>query len=760
MSITNYFSKGCEAALQKAFEFAKSNHHEYVTIDHFMLFISKTEKGSDIFQKALGVNINEYNDDVISYINETVPKLQENLGEPQVTTSLQTLLQHSVNLVLNADKKELSEGYVIIASFAYDDNFTYSFFQEIGATRSDVMAYISHGKVKETTQEPGFEDRQYGKEKSSLLSKYTICLNNLVEAGKIDKVIGREEEIKKAINILAQKRRNNFVLTGESGVGKTSIIEGLATKIVNNEVPEQLKDSKIYCLDLPSVLAGTKYRGDFEERLKSIISEAEKDPNIILFIDEIHNLIGTGSNASGVMDASNILKPSLSKGSIKVIGATTYSEYTRIFEKDGAFARRFQKIDVVEPTEKETLEILQGLIPQYEDFHKVKYTSDALSTAVDLSVKYINSRKLPDKAIDLIDMAGAKMKLQGGKRVSKKEIQNVVSEVARIPINDIGENEKNKLINLEKDLNKEIFGQPSAIEQIVDTVIYSRGIGALKPKPVGSFLFAGPSGVGKTELSKQLAEKLNIPFLRLDMSEYMEKHSVSKLIGSPPGYVGHEQAGQLTEMINKNPHCVLLLDEIEKAHPDIFNILLQIMDYASLTDNTGKKFDFKNVILIMTSNLGASELNKVSFGFTKNENTNVNIDRENVIKKAFSPEFYGRLDSIIHFNPLGQNEVNNIIDKHINKLNERLADKKVILIINDEIKQFIAKNSFDEKYGARPIEKYIEKEIARPISKEIVFGKLEKGGEVGLVLKDNKIGLSIIKCYKNDKVNKAEEIID
>lgn len=743
---TSFFSKDCIEAINNTFNFAKDKKFEFVTIDHLMIFLSQTKKGKNILS-AMNINVPEFQRETINYLDENIPKIS--LGEnekPQISITFQQTLERATLLTQAAGVEVVDEGYIIVALFelGIEDTFVLNYFEHYSVTRFDIMNYLTSGKPKENTRRS-----QTKRETTSFLSKFTVLLNEKVKDGKIDPVVGREEEINKVVNVLAQRRKNNPILVGEPGVGKTSIAEGLALKIVRKEVPEQLQSFKIHSLDLTAVIAGTRYRGDFEERLKGIIKEAQQNPEIVLFIDEIHTLVGTGSG-TGTMDAGNILKPALSNGELKIIGATTYDEYRKIFEKEGALSRRFQKVDILEPNETVSITILNGIKTQYETFHNVVYTEDAIEAAVKLSSKYINNRRLPDKAIDIIDMAGAKIKLTSkDKTISKHEIHEIISDIVRVPVADVESDEKAKLMNLEEELNKEIFGQKEAIEQIVDTVIYSRGIGALKSKPIGSFLFAGPSGVGKTELSKQLAEKLGIPFLRLDMSEYMEKHNVSRLVGAPPGYVGYEQGGQLTELINKNPHCVLLLDEIEKAHRDIYNILLQIMDYAVLTDNNGNKFDFKNVILVMTSNLGAGEINRNKLGFT--QEVNLVKDRNDIIKKSFTPEFYNRLDSVIHFNPLTEENVINVIDKHLNKLQDQLTDKKVILITTPKAKEFISKNGFDAKLGARPIERYIEKEIAKPLSREIVFGKLDTGGEIKVDVVNDQLKLSVICSYSENE---------
>ena len=754
--LDDYFTEDCVKAFESALDYAKKKNHEFITVDTLMLFVAKTKYGKEIFE-AININIDEYDESIKAYLEQHMPKtdLKE---DPQWTIQLKELRVQSIILQRSSGTKPTAdEGYIIVALFelSHNDSFTKNYFEHYEITRFDVMSYIAHGhkKVK--------EEKEQKLNPKSALNKFAVLLNKKAKEGKIDPIVGREKEIERTIEILCQRRKNNPILVGDPGVGKTSIAEGLAKRIVEGNVPKAIENFNIYSLDMPAVLAGTKYRGEFEERLKQIIKEASSDSNNVLLIDEIHTLIGTGSG-SGTMDASNILKPALSSGEIKVIGATTYDEYRKYFEKEGALSRRFQKVDVEEPTAKQTIEILKGLKEQYENFHQVKYTEDAIVCAVDLSVKYINDRKLPDKALDIIDMAGSKVKLskEGEEKiVDETKIKEIVAGIARIPVDNVKESEKHRLKTLEETLKSEVFGQDDAIEKTVNNILYSRANLSQREKPIGSFLFAGPSGVGKTELSKQLALKLGIPFVRFDMSEYMEKHAVARLVGAPPGYVGYEQGGQLTEAIRKNPSCVLLLDEIEKAHPDIFNILLQVMDYATLTDNDGRKADFKNVTLIMTTNLGAAEISKASIGFTKVDS--VNKDRENQVKKHFSPEFYNRLDGVVQFNSLTSENIFKIIEKHTKKLQQSLLDKKIISIFTNDAMKLIEKQGFDPKMGARPIERYIEKNIAQPLAKEIIFGKLELGGEIKIDVKDDKIDISFIHCYKKDHlVSKEMQEID
>jgi ATP-dependent Clp protease ATP-binding subunit ClpA len=746
------FTNECLEAINKTLEFAKDNKFEFVTVDNLMIFLSQTEKGKSIFD-AMGINIEDFREQTLIYLDEHIPKVEYKDDLPQVTIPFHNLLEKSAILQRSAGKKLVDEGYIMVALFelGIEDTFILSYFEQYEVTRYDIMNFIANGVVKAKTKTMDGNKEQV----KGFLNKFAISLNDKAEKNKIDPVIGREEEIDKVITILAQRRKNNPVLVGDPGVGKTAIAEGLAKKIIDKTVPTQLQSLLIYSLDIAALVAGTKYRGDFEERLKGVIKEASQNPNIVLFIDEIHTLIGAGS-VNNNMDASNILKPYLSNGDLKVVGATTFDEYRNIFEKQAALARRFQKVDVVEPSIEDTLKIIQGLKAQYEDFHKVTYSNDAIEAAVKLTAKYMTDRKLPDKAIDILDMAGAQLKLKNESAIiTEKDINQLVSKVARIPVSNLEEDEKTKLRTLEEQLQKEIFGQSEAITQVVDTILLSRAKLATKEKPIGSFLLAGPSGVGKTELSKQIADKLGIPLVRLDMSEYMEKHTVSRLIGSPPGYVGYDQGGQLTDAIRKSPHCVLLLDEIEKAHPDVFNILLQVMDYGMLTDSNGKKADFKNVILMMTSNAGAQEMSRNSLGFTKV--VDVNKDRDNVIKKSFSPEFYNRLDAVVQFNALTDENIINVVDKQFKKLQLQLDNSRIIAFFTPELAKFIAKNGFDAKLGARPIERFIEKEVSKPLAKEIIFGKLSKGGEVKIDIVDDKVTFNIICSYNELPINHTVE---
>jgi ATP-dependent Clp protease ATP-binding subunit ClpA len=746
MENSKYFTEECVQAMQEAYKYSKNKKHEFITVDSFMMFLAQTPKGKEIIE-AMGLSVEHFVDSVATYLSENIPKTLTN-DSPQWTVQLRELRDKSIILQRASNTKpKVDEGYIFASLYELENGESYSrnYFDHFEVSRFDIMSFLAHNKHKEKTN-----DKQSKDTSKNTLNKFAVLLNKKAKDGKIDPIVGRQKEIERTIEILCQRRKNNPILVGDPGVGKTAIAEGLAKRIADGEVPESISNFQIYSLDMPAVLAGTKYRGEFEERLKQIIKEATSDPSIVLVIDEIHTLIGTGSG-SGTMDASNILKPALTSGELKVIGATTYDEYRKYFEKEGALARRFQKVEIEEPTPAQAVEILRGLKTQYEAFHGVTYTDQAIESAVALTVKYVNDRRLPDKALDVIDTAGSKMKLDTtntDKVVSEEKIKEIVALMARIPIDTVKETEKYKLKNLEGNLKQEVFGQDEAVEKTVNSIIYSRSSLSQREKPIGSFLFAGPSGVGKTELAKQLAAKLGVPFTRFDMSEYMEKHTVARLVGAPPGYVGYEQGGQLTEAIRKNPNCVLLLDEIEKAHPDIFNILLQVMDYATLTDNDGRKADFKNVVVIMTTNLGAAEISKAKIGFTKTET--VSIDREAQVKKHFSPEFYNRLDSVIQFNSLDNSNIMKVIEKHTKKLQQILLEKKVVSIFTPEAMEVIAKEGFDAKMGARPIERYIEKNISQVLAREVMFGRLEKGGEIKVDAKDGKLEIQYLHSYADD----------
>lgn len=745
----NIYTQDCIDAFNKTVSFAKQKKFEFISVDMYMLFLSKTQRGKEILD-AMNVNIENLTKDVLSYIEDNIPKVASELP-PIITVQLKQLMDNAYKMAVAVQKDKINEDYIFVALYNLDEDdcFILNYLEACNVTRFDVMNFSANGKSKKVVETQEENDKS-----KNNLNKFAVLLNKKIAEGRIENVIGRDREINQMIEILCQKKKNNPLLVGEAGVGKTALIEGLAYKIEKGDVPEQIKGYKVYMLDLTSVLAGTKYRGDFEERLKNIIKEASNDKSVILAIDEVHTLIGAGSG-SGSMDSSNILKPALSSGDIKVIGATTYGEYTKIFEKESALNRRFKKVDVVEPSRNDTLTILLGLQEKYEDFHKVKYTQEAIEQALDISIKYINDKFLPDKAFDLIDMAGSRAKLNNVKTVSVEYMQAMCAEALRIPINQINSKQKEDIKSLDSLLKKEIFGQEKAIDTIVDSIILSKAKLNIKEKPMGSFLLAGPSGVGKTELAKQLSKHLNVPIIRFDMSEYMEKHSVAKLIGSPPGYVGYEQGGMLVEQIRKHPNSILLLDEIEKAHPDILNSLLQVMDYATLTDNNNKKADFKNVVIIMTTNIGANQITKNKFGFDKTSTEET--DRKDSIKKYLSPEFFNRLDAVVQFNSLNTEQVESIVKKQLNKLQEVLLQKKIIAIFETSVIDHIVKNGFDKNLGARPIERFIEQNIYIPLAKEILFGNLENGGEIKVQVEDGKVKFEyLIEYNKPKKIRKSK----
>ncbi len=743
-------NKECKEIITNSIHYSESHNFEYVSIDNLMLHLLQSTTGKKTFS-SLGVDISDFQDQIEAYLKTVMPeKKPDEAVQPTIdfNKAIRTAFSYA-----SSSNKEYADVYDLIVSFFEKeigaDSFAIHYLNEHNITKYNVVSYISHGssQVEKVVDKDGKD-----KDAKKMLENFAIDLNEKAEAGKIDPVIGRDNEIEQVIQVLAQRRKNNPILVGEAGVGKTAIAEGLALKIINGEVPVQIKDFKIYNVDLGALVAGTKFRGDFEERLKGVIAEAQSSPNIVLFIDEIHTIVGAGGGSSA-MDASNIIKPALSEGSIKVIGATTFVEYRKIFEKDHALARRFKKIDIDEPSEKDTLLILQGLRGKFEDFHKIKYSDEALSKAINLSIRYMHDKKLPDKAIDLIDMAGAKFKLAGAKKtavIKEEHIYDIVSSLLKIPAGAIKEEDRANLKNLEKTLKNSVFGQDEAISKLVKKILVARmGLGN-KNKPIASFMFAGPTGVGKTEIAKQIANNLHMPLIRFDMSEYMEKHAVARLIGAPPGYVGYEEGGQLTEKINKEPYAVLLLDEIEKAHPDIFNILLQVMDYGVLTDNNGRKTDFKNTIIIMTTNAGASQINKNVIGFTKNDT--VAQDREGAIKKLFSPEFRNRLDSVVQFNSLTEDDILKIINKDLNEFKVELKTKNITASFNTDVKKLIFKQAYDPTMGARPIERFVNEKIKETLVPDILFGKLSKGGKVNFTVKNDEIVHQIVKEVIKEKV--------
>jgi ATP-dependent Clp protease ATP-binding subunit ClpA len=723
-----------------AFMDARQKRHELITVEHLLLAMIDNPTAADVL-RACGANLDNLRSELNHYIEEHTPMLGgDEEVDTQPTLGFQRVIQRAILHVQSSGKKEVTGANVLVAIYGEKDSHAVFFLHQQGVTRLDVVNYISHGVAKMAEEAKRAETEQPSEADAvpaSALDSYTLNLNEQVLAGKIDPVIGRDKELERVIQTLCRRRKNNPLLVGEAGVGKTAIAEGLARRIVEKTVPEVLANAVIYSLDMGALLAGTKYRGDFEQRLKSVMKKLEEQPDAVLFIDEIHTLIGAGAASGGTLDASNLLKPALSNGSLKCIGATTYQEYRGIFEKDHALSRRFQKVDVEEPSVAETVEILKGLKSRFEKHHSVKYTIGALNTAAELSAKYINDRHLPDKAIDVIDEAGAAQRIlpksKQKKVIGDKEIEDIVAKIARIPPKNISSDDRNALKTLDRDLKAVVFGQDKAIESLASAIKMARsGLGS-QNKPIGSFLFSGPTGVGKTEVAKQLAYTLGIELVRFDMSEYMERHAVSRLIGAPPGYVGFEQGGLMTEAITKHPYCVLLLDEIEKAHPDIYNILLQVMDHGTLTDNNGRKADFRNVTIIMTTNAGAESLSKTTMGFTQGKQVG---DEMAEIKRLFSPEFRNRLDATVSFAPLSQEIIMRVVDKFLMQLEDQLHEKKVEASFSDKLKAYLGKKGFDPLMGARPMSRLIQDTIRRGLADELLFGKLANGGHVFVDIDD------------------------
>ena len=730
-----------EVSLHMAFMDARQKRHELITVEHLLLAMIDNPTAAEVL-RACGAKFDVLRGELNGYIEEHTPTVSgQDEVDTQPTLGFQRVIQRAMLHVQSSGKKEVTGANVLVAIFGEKDSHAVFFLQQQGITRLDIVNFISHGvsKVNEGAAKPegGEQDVEVEAAPTGALESFTLNLNAQVAAGKIDPLIGRAAELERVIQTLCRRRKNNPLLVGEAGVGKTAIAEGLARRIVEKEIPEVLANATVYSLDMGALLAGTKYRGDFEQRLKAVMKQLAEKPDAILFIDEIHTLIGAGAASGGTLDASNLLKPALSNGTLKCIGATTYQEYRGIFEKDHALSRRFQKVDVVEPSVAETIEILKGLKSRFEDHHHVKYTVAALTTAAELAAKYINDRHLPDKAIDVIDEAGAAQRIlpksKQKKVIGNKEIEDIVAKIARIPPKNINTDDRNALKTLERDLKAVVFGQDKAIEALSSAIKMARsGLGP-GTKPIGSFLFSGPTGVGKTEVAKQLAYTLGIELIRFDMSEYMERHAVSRLIGAPPGYVGFEQGGLLTEAITKQPYCVLLLDEIEKAHPDIFNILLQVMDHGTLTDNNGRKADFRNVTIIMTTNAGAENLSKSSIGFTNSKDA---ADEAADIKRMFTPEFRNRLDAMVSFAPLSQDIIIRVVDKFLIQLEDQLHEKKVEATFTDALKAYLGKKGFDPLMGARPMARLIQDTIRRALADELLFGKLANGGHVTVDVDD------------------------
>ncbi len=735
-----------EVSLHMAFVEARQARHEFITVEHLLLALLDNPSAAEVL-RACAVNIEDLRKTLTNFINDNTPTVP-GTGEvdTQPTLGFQRVIQRAIMHVQSASngKKEVTGANVLVAIFGEKDSHAVYYLHQQGVTRLDVVNYISHGVRKDQPNESqkaaegGEELQAEGQQKESALDQFTQNLNKLAAEGKIDPLIGRDAEVERVIQTLCRRRKNNPLLVGEAGVGKTAIAEGLAWRVVQGDVPEILQNAVVYSLDMGALLAGTKYRGDFEQRLKAVLKQLRDNPNGVLFVDEIHTIIGAGSASGGTLDASNLLKPALSSGQLKCIGATTYTEFRGVFEKDHALSRRFQKIDVNEPTVEQTVQILRGLKSRFEEHHGVKYSASALTSAAELSARFINDRHLPDKAIDVIDEAGAAQRIlpksKQKKTIGKGEIEEIISKIARIPSQTVNQDDRSKLQTIDRDLKNVVFGQEPAIEALSSAIKMARAGLGKTDKPIGSFLFSGPTGVGKTEVAKQLAFILGIEMIRFDMSEYMERHAVSRLIGAPPGYVGFDQGGLLTEAITKKPHAVLLLDEIEKAHPDIFNILLQVMDHGTLTDNNGRKADFRNVIIIMTTNAGAESLHKRSIGFTEGKQQG---DEMADIKRMFTPEFRNRLDATISFRALDEEIILRVVDKFLMQLEEQLHEKKVEAIFTDGLRHFLAKQGFDPLMGARPMARLIQDMIRKALADELLFGRLVNGGRVTVDMDEN-----------------------
>lgn len=759
-----------EQILQQLYREARKAHYEFISLEHLLLVLIEEDASVPNVLKLCGADLKVVSEQLAASVAENTPLIPEHLldtVETRPTLGFQRVMQRAMVHTQSAGKAAVEPLDVLVALMSETDSHTVYFLKLQSVTRFEVLRCIAHGSPDEDEDEDdgnyssdGMDDDNENRTKpgKNPLSAYTVNLNAEVKAGRIDPLIGRKHEMERLVQILCRRRKNNPLLVGEAGVGKTALAEGLAHQIVNGGIPDALKDAEVYALDMGSLLAGTKYRGDFEARVKSVLKQLEKIPHAILFIDEIHTIIGAGSTSGGTMDASNLLKPALAKGSLRCIGATTYDEYRTIFDKDHALSRRFQKIDVVEPTVSETVQILRGLKPMFEAFHQVRYTQGALEAAAELSARYINERFLPDKAIDVMDEAGAAQRIlpksKQKKVIGKAQIETVIAKVSRIPEKTVSHDDKQVLQFLGRDLKNMVYGQENAIDALVTAVKMSRSGLALPDKPIGSFLFSGPTGVGKTEAAKQLAYSMGVPLQRFDMSEYMERHAVSRLIGAPPGYVGFEQGGLLTEAVNKQPHCVLLLDEIEKAHPDIFNVLLQVMDAGKLTDNNGKSADFRNVILIMTTNAGAESLSRPGLGFTAKREHG---DEMQAINKLFTPEFRNRLDAIIPFAPLSEPIIVKVVDKFLLQLEHQLLDKKVEAEFTPALRKYLAEKGFDPQMGARPMHRLIQEKIRKPLADELLFGKLADGGFVRIDW-DAAKEEAVLKFKKNKVKPEAEPV--
>ncbi len=745
-------NKDLEATLNSAFKEARSKRHEFMTVEHLLLALLQNDSAREVLT-ACGSDIDRLHKDLLDFVDSTTPLLpvDDEERETQPTLGFQRVLQRAVFHVQSSGKSEVTGANVLVAIFSEQESQAVYFLKQQNIARIDVVNFISHGISKLTNQSEESDaevmDEDSGGESGgqSALENYAVNLNRLAREGKIDPLVGRDEELLRVIQILARRRKNNPLLVGESGVGKTAIAEGLAKRIVDQQVPEIMQDAVVYSLDMGALLAGTKYRGDFEKRFKALLAELKRQKHSILFIDEIHTIIGAGAASGGVMDASNLLKPLLSSGEIRCMGSTTFNEFRGIFEKDSALTRRFQKIDVVEPGIEDTYRILKGLKSRFESHHDLKYTDKALRAAAELSERYIRDRHMPDKAIDVIDEVGASQRLvapsKRKKVINVADVEKVVAKIARIPSRSVTVDDKKTLKDLDKNMKMMVFGQDDAISSLANAIKLSRAGLKAAEKPIGSFLFAGPTGVGKTEVSRQLAHVLGMELVRFDMSEYMERHTVSRLIGAPPGYVGYDQGGLLTEAVNKTPHCILLLDEIEKAHPDVFNLLLQVMDHGTLTDNNGRKTDFRHVVLIMTTNAGAESGSRRSIGFNEQ---NHSTDAMEVIRKTFTPEFRNRLDTIIQFDALNEQVIGHVVDKFLTELQAQLDDKKVVIYATDAARSWLAKKGYDPAMGARPMSRLIQEQVKKPLAEHILFGSLaEKGGTVKIDVEGDEIVLSI-----------------
>ena len=746
-------SKELEQSLNAVAQQANSKRHEFVTVEHLLLALTQNDGAIEVLRNV-GADVPGLRKELEAYIEETTPvlSLEEEEHGPQTTLGFQRVVSRALFHVQSSGRKEVTGANVLVAIYSEQESQAVYMLKAQGITRIDVVNYISHGISKVPDEDEDDLDAgshgeggEAAEEKPSALASYATNLNEEAKAGRVDPLIGRDEELERVIQILCRRRKNNPLLVGESGVGKTAIAEGLAKRIVDGKVPEVVSESVIFSLDLGALVAGTKYRGDFEKRFKAVLAELKSTEHSILFIDEIHTIIGAGAASGGVMDASNLLKPLLTSGQMRCMGSTTYQEYRGIFDKDRALSRRFQKIDVPEPDVDDTYRILKGLKSRFEEHYKIRYTDKALRTASELAAKYINDRFMPDKAIDVVDEAGAAQQLlppsRRKKSIGASDVEQVVAKIARIPSSQVTSSDKASLRDLDGNLKMAVFGQDEAIEQLSTAIKLSRAGLKSGDKPIGSFLFAGPTGVGKTEVAKQLAHAMGVELLRYDMSEYMERHTVSRLIGAPPGYVGFDQGGLLTEAVTKHPHCVVLLDEIEKAHPEVFNLLLQVMDHGTLTDNNGRKADFRNVVLIMTTNAGAQEMNRSSIGFSEQDNS---TDGMEVIRRMFTPEFRNRLDAIVQFSPLSIQVVKTVVDKFLTELQAQLDEKRVTLEVDEDARDWLAREGYDEKMGARPMQRLIQEKIKRQLAEDLLFGDLTQGGFVTVGVEDGELSVKVL----------------